>query len=418
MVNWWSVMSGQRYSHSKMTSLLSILREGGDRGDRYLAGAEGRVSFADLTRYTALYNRAEFLRGQSVLLATDNQMTTAMALMELDGIASRIVLCPPETPVEHLTYVMEAADVDAIVSNRFVAGVPTSRRMTFLPSSKEPAPAEMDRSEEHPTEWILLTSGTTGMPKLVVHTLATLTAGIDTRSSMGDVAIWSTFYDIRRYGGLQILLRALLSGSTLILSEASEPLPDFLWRAAHHGVTHISGTPSHWRHVLMSDAARLVAAKYIRLSGEIADQGILNQLSATYPDAHLVHAFASTEAGVAFEVHDGMAGFPRDLLHQTEGVEMKVEDRTLHVRSARNAHRYLGTQAPAMKSSDGFVDTKDVLEERNGRFYFAGRLDGAINIGGLKAHPEEIESVINRHPAVQMSVVRMKRNPITGAIVV
>ena len=33
-------------------------------------------------------------------------------------------------------------------------------------------------------------------------------------------------------------------------------------------------------------------------------------------------------------------------------------------------------------------------------------------------HPEEIEAVINRHPAVQMSRVKSRRSPITGSIVV
>jgi acyl-coenzyme A synthetase/AMP-(fatty) acid ligase len=39
-------------------------------------------------------------------------------------------------------------------------------------------------------------------------------------------------------------------------------------------------------------------------------------------------------------------------------------------------------------------------------------------VGGLKIHPEEVEAVINRHPAVRMSAVRSRRNPITGSIVV
>lgn len=33
-------------------------------------------------------------------------------------------------------------------------------------------------------------------------------------------------------------------------------------------------------------------------------------------------------------------------------------------------------------------------------------------------HPEEVETVINRHPRVEMSRVRAKKNPITGSIVV
>jgi acyl-coenzyme A synthetase/AMP-(fatty) acid ligase len=47
-----------------------------------------------------------------------------------------------------------------------------------------------------------------------------------------------------------------------------------------------------------------------------------------------------------------------------------------------------------------------------------GRTNGVINVGGLKVHPEEVEAVINRHPQVHMSLVRARRNPITGALVV
>ncbi len=36
----------------------------------------------------------------------------------------------------------------------------------------------------------------------------------------------------------------------------------------------------------------------------------------------------------------------------------------------------------------------------------------------LKVHPEEVEAAINRHPSVRMSLVKARRNPITGAIVV
>jgi acyl-coenzyme A synthetase/AMP-(fatty) acid ligase len=137
-----------------------------------------------------------------------------------------------------------------------------------------------------------------------------------------------------------------------------------------------------------------------------------------YPQARIAHAFASTEAGVAFEVNDAIAGFEASALEYTPGVEMKVEDRTLRIRSARTASRYLGENAPILKGEDGFVDTGDIVELRDGRYCFAGRRDGVINIGGLKVYPEEIEAVINRHPQVQMSLVRTKKNPITGALVV
>jgi acyl-coenzyme A synthetase/AMP-(fatty) acid ligase len=59
-----------------------------------------------------------------------------------------------------------------------------------------------------------------------------------------------------------------------------------------------------------------------------------------------------------------------------------------------------------------------MVELRGARYHFIGRRNGVINVGGLKAHPEEIEAVINRHPDVRACRVGGRRNPITGAIVV
>jgi acyl-CoA synthetase (AMP-forming)/AMP-acid ligase II len=268
------------------------------------------------------------------------------------------------------------------------------------------------------TEWVLLTSGTTGVPKMVVHDLSALTAAIAAKNAADGAAVWGTFYDIRRYGGLQIFFRAIIGGASLVLSSAGEPIADHLARLARCGVTHLSGTPSHWRRALMSPEIKKISPRYVRLSGEIADQPILDSLRATFPDAGIGHAYASTEAGVAFEVNDGLAGFPADFLdHDRDGVELKLVDGALRIRSPCTAQRYLGAQY-ALRDHDGFVDTGDMVERRGDRYVFAGRRGGIINVGGLKIHPEEIEAVINRHPQVRMSLVRPKQNPVTGSIVI
>lgn len=254
--------------------------------------------------------------------------------------------------------------------------------------------------------------------------MSSLAGAIKLRGAAADRPVWSTFYDIRRYGGLQIFLRALFTGGSLVLSSAEEPAAAFLTRAGAHGVTHISGTPTHWRRALMSPSASRISPRYIRLSGEIADQAILDHLRSFYPQAKVAHAFASTEAGVAFEVNDGLAGFPAGIIGQacsdvaSSDVEMKVEDGSLRIRSTRMAARYIGPQNLTLSDADGFVDTADMLELRGDRYYFTGRRDGVVNVGGLKVHPEEVEAVINRHPRVHMSLVRTRKNPITGALVV
>jgi len=100
------------------------------------------------------------------------------------------------------------------------------------------------------------------------------------------------------------------------------------------------------------------------------------------------------------------------------GVEMKVERDTLRIRSNRTAVRYVGSESAALAEADGFVDTGDIVERHGDRYFFVGRSNGVINVGGLKVHPEEVEAVINGHPDVRMSLVRPRKSPITGSLVV
>jgi acyl-CoA synthetase (AMP-forming)/AMP-acid ligase II len=285
--------------------------------------------------------------------------------------------------------------------------------METLSADSDPSPLPANQ----PTDWVLFTSGTTGRPKMVAHTLEGLLGALG--GPVGEPPVWGTFYDIRRYGGLQMLLRAFTGGGSMILSSPDEGPATFLARLAAGGASHIAGTPSHWRQALLAQEIRTLRPRYVRLSGEIADQAILDRLKALFPGAPVVHAYASTEGGVGFEVADGLEGFPIELLAaQAPRVEMKVHEGSLRVRSTRTATRFLDDGAPALLDDDGFVDTGDLLEPRDGRYYFVGRRGGVINVGGQKVHPEEVEAVLNRQPGVRVSRVHARRNPVTGAIVV
>jgi acyl-coenzyme A synthetase/AMP-(fatty) acid ligase len=389
---------------------------------RFFAGRATSITLADLARGSCLCDRLSMFSGHSVLIATRDQIATALALIELDGVVARLTLCPPDLPHEYLPSVIANAGIDTIVCDRDSTeygslGVP----LHFMGTTVIFPIVDFEPSRR-PTEWVLLTSGTTGLPKMVAHSLESLTAAIN----IGKIAeqppqlpVWGTFYDVRRYGGLQVLFRAVLGGGSFVLSSSGESLSQYLDRLGAHHATHVLGTPSHWRRALMSSSAREIAPQYVRLSGEIVDQAILDGLHAFYPRARIGHAFASTEGGVAFEVTDGFEGFPADLVGRSTGdVVLKIEAGSLRVRSPGTAKGYVGQEASVLADDKGFVDTGDVVERRGDRYYFLGRRGGIINVGGLKVHPEEVEAVINRHPAVRMSAVRSRRNPITGSIVV
>jgi acyl-coenzyme A synthetase/AMP-(fatty) acid ligase len=396
-------------------SLRDFLANAGARG--FFWDRDVFARFTDLGSGTCLDGRLEDLTGRSVLVATASQLTTALALIELDGRARRLVLVPPDTDPGHVAAVIEAAEIDAIVVDD---GTPPGlgRDLLRVSCAQSIAPANRNSRAGVRTEWILMTSGTSGVPKLLAHDFAALTAATRTPSPADRAAVWGTFYDIRRYGGLQIFLRAVLGGASLVLSSVAEPVADHLARLARLRATHLSGTPSQWRRVLMSPAISAIAPSYVRLSGEIADQAILDGLRAAFPRATIGHAYASTEAGVVFDVNDGLAGFPAAYVGDShDGVEMRVTNGSLRVRSPGAASRFVGSEQ-TLADAAGFIDTGDMVVRHRDRYYFAGRNGGIINIGGLKVHPEEVEAVINRHPLVRMSLVRPKRSPITGSIVV
>lgn len=398
------------------TLRLALVRAGAPANSR-IADLRHSVALEPLISRGVLGAQLWQLAGKSVLIATGSQFETALALLDLDGVARRIVLLPPDVADSQLPAIIRDAAVEAIIASstaRF-----SSLRLPVFELNAAAHEAVPHVSSAEPTQWLMLTSGTTGDPKLAIHTLSGLAGAIGAPQHDAERPVWATFYDIRRYGGLQIFLRAMLSGGGLILSQPGEAIADHLHRLAAAGVTHVSGTPTHWRRILMGRIPGQFAPRYIRLSGEIADQAVLDALRLAFPEAAIGHAYASTEAGVGFEVTDGLEGFPASYLDGAKnGVELRIAGGCLQLRSRRRALAYAGRPDLQLADAEGWVDSGDMVELRNGRYRFVGRRNGVINVGGLKVHPEEIEAVINRHVAVRQAKVRARKSPILGSIVV
>ncbi len=381
-------------------------------GAREIATRDHRLALVDFASLSPFGADRDRFAGRSVVLHVKDMAMAAAALIELDGLARRILLCPPGWDAHSVARGAALIEADALAYDEaspaaaLIVDVALPVRLAMAPRGGFDAPRIK-------TEWVLPTSGTSGPPKLAVHTLATLVGAI----ADAPLQEWATFYDIRRYGGLQIFLRALAGRGSLRLSSANQPIEDFLDRVGAAGVTHMSGTPTHWRKALLSGAAARIAPGYIRLSGEIADDSALRGLAEAFPAARIEHAYASTEAGVVFAVDDGRAGFPVCWLERRAPVEMRLVEGALRVKTSRRALRLLGENAPDLVDESGFVDTGDMIEVSGDRCYFVGRRGGIINVGGAKVHPEEVEAVLNSLDGVRLSRVFAKASPITGAIV-
>ncbi len=125
---------------------------------------------------------AERLHGRSVLLATGGQHAAALAMIAIDGLARRMVLVPPGLNAEQTASILKDAEIDVCVTDdafphgEALAGVPTI-------DAAQAATAGAAGLAPQATEWVLATSGTTGNPKLVAHTLEGLAGGINTSAS-------------------------------------------------------------------------------------------------------------------------------------------------------------------------------------------------------------------------------------------
>lgn len=265
------------------------------------------------------------------------------------------------------------------------------------------------------TRIMLPTSGTTGAPKFIAHTLATLSATV--KPSTGtSLQRWGLVYDPARFAGLQVVLQSLLGGATLV----APPLEDLAGAVRFmtaHGVTAVSATPSYWRRLLMLPDLDALQLRQITLGGETADDLILQALQRRFPDTRVTHIYASTEAGVAFSVKDGKAGFPADYLRAgtLALVRLRISaDGHLLVQRVRQEHQ---ADVGAPQDGEGFVDTGDLVERRGDRVHFLGRASGVINVGGNKVSPEMVEIVLRRHPQVIAARVYGKANPVLGCLV-
>src|SRR5579872_3532609 len=164
-------------------SLRDAIDVGGTSSPGYLIGAEQRTALGNLLQGSVIVSGVEKLHGRSVLIAAADPFLVALALIEFDGLARRMTLYPPDLALEHLPYVMQYAEVDAVVSDgSFLNGASIGAAQHAL-CTPALIPRVQASQERLPTEWILLTSGTTGRPKMVLHTLASLAGAIGASES-------------------------------------------------------------------------------------------------------------------------------------------------------------------------------------------------------------------------------------------
>lgn len=386
-----------------------------------LAGSSGTIvsplgvyTKKDLLRIATLDSRK--FSGLRIGLHLADAAHTLAALLALDQCAALVCLLPTSSTNATLQHVAQMCQLDILVSDRTelseaLEDFTVVRRLEDIPCSDTCAIPSTD------TKWIFLTSGTSGMPKAVGHTLASLTRTTKKEQPCHSKAVWGLLYDHMRFAGMQVVLQAFRSGAVLVAPPVDFPLDERLAFLQQHGCTHLSATPTLWRLIIMSDAGRKLKLQQVTLGGEIADGRLLWALRDAYPAARISHIYASTEAGVGFSVSDGKPGFPVSWLsNPPSGIRIRVVDGCLYVMNPLVSETYLNVR-DTIRDLEGWVNTGDLVEVIDDRVYFRGRANGMINVGGDKVLPEEVEQVLLSHPAVAAARVYALPSPIVGSLI-
>ncbi|MGE4465979.1 AMP-binding protein [Sphaerochaeta sp.] len=365
------------------------------------------LTYGDLVSLGSANKKAlEILKGSCVVIQVNKRLDFAVLLSVLDGNVKRIVFLPEDISEEQfLSYCGQtSAEYEVRLSGNDIV-------------VSEIADAVKIADDIADTQWVIPTSGTTKTPKLVIHTFASLTRTTKQDISKGSEYVWGLTFDIFRFSGIQVMLQSVLGGSSMVIPESDSSVSAAAELFSRFGCNVISATPSYWRKMLMSNESYNLKLKRITLGGEIVDDFILKSLKNRFENAKIIHIYASTEAGVGFSVVDGRAGFPYDYIVNGVGnINLKISSKnTLMIRPNLRSQKYV--EQDNMFDEKGFIDTGDILQVKQDRVYFLGRDSGAINVGGNKVQPEEVEHTLLASGIVEYAYVYAKKSSLMGSLV-
>ena len=227
---------------------------------------------------------------------------------------------------------------------------------------------------------VIVSSGSTGSPKGIIHTHSSILAGAQARASRLQLNAsdhWLVCIPVSHVGGFSVISRAMHTGAALSLH------PNFdvtaVRQAAENGATHTS--------LVATALSRIDTSlfKTILLGGSSAPANLPNNVITTY-------GMTETGGGVVYN------GEP------LSNVEIKIEEGEIYLRCPMLTCGYRNDQTLSLK--DGWYATGDMGEINNGKLSVHGRKTDMIITGGENVWPSAVEASLSSHPMIDQVVVR------------
>lgn len=232
------------------------------------------------------------------------------------------------------------------------------------------------------------TTGSTGTPKVVLHTTRSLRASIEaTAQHLGGHGQWLLCMAVNHIAGIQVVLRAAAAGAAPVLSSVGGPtfVEDFAASAGRltGDRRYTSMVPTQLRRLLedarATDALRGFDA--ILLGGAAADAALLAQARSSGIAVVTTYGMSETSGGC---VYDGVP---------LPGVQVDLVDGVVRLAGDVVAAGYRDRVEPYPFQAGAFTTT-DLGEVHDGVLRILGRADDIINTGGKKVSPAVVEQAL------------------------
>lgn len=251
----------------------------------------------------------------------------------------------------------------------------------------------------------IFTSGTTGQPKRVEHSISTLTRSVRIGERYKGL-VWAYAYNPTHMAGLQVFFQAFENLNTLVnvFNHSRKEVYECIER---HAITHISATPTFYR-LLLPFEKEYKTVQRVTLGGEKSDGHLYDSIHRIFPCAKINNVYASTEAGSLFASQGDVFRIPDSIINKfrVEGDELLI-------------HRSLLGQSDSFDFDGDYYHSGDLIEwidRSKGTFRFKSRKNELINVGGYKVNPSEVEAAINGLDGVRQSRVYGRPNSVLGNI--
>lgn len=264
--------------------------------------------------------------------------------------------------------------------------------------------------DPHAPTTMLMTSGSSGQPKIVVHSAAnhiSSAAGSNMNIPLEKQDRWMLTLPLYHVGGLSILYRCARAGAAVVVPDPSTSLGADL---RMYSPTHISLVATQLQRIMdePDGISALQGLRAILLGGSsiprsLIDRALSNDLPIylSYGSTEMASQVCTTneqdrETGL---LHSGRILSGRDLIISYEG-EILVKGPTLAL------GYYNDSEIVDLRDHNGWFHTGDLgYLEVGGALTVTGRMDNQFISGGENIQPEHIERALLTLPDIEEAIV-------------